>query len=70
MDWRAGLRQDPWPACEHGEPVICIPKDGEFEVHRLGDGPSAGSMVDTMLNALERVSKLESKSMERGTGPR
>ena len=59
MDRRAGLRQDPWPACEHGEPVTCMPKVGEFEVHRPGDGPSIGSMADTKLGVLERVSKLE-----------
>ena len=44
-------------------------KVGEFEVHRPGDGPSAGSMADIKLDVLERVSKLESKSMDWGTGP-
>ena len=59
MDWRAGLRQDPWLACEHEEPVTCMPKVGEFKVHRPGDGPSIRSMADAELGALERVSKLE-----------
>ena len=59
MDWRAGLRQDPWPACEDGEPVTCMTKVGEFEVHRPRDEPSIVSMADTKLGALEGVSKLE-----------
>ena len=47
MDQRATLLQDSWPACEHGEPVTCMPKVGKFEVHRPGDGPSVGSMAVT-----------------------
>ena len=47
-----------------------MPKVGEFEVHRPGDGPSIGSMADTELGALERVSKLEEKVLDRGKAPR
>ena len=70
MDLRAGLQQNPWLAFELGEPVTCMPKVGEFKVHRLRDGPSAGSMADTKLDSLERVLKFESKSVDRGMGPR